>query len=114
MNNFKLTYKCYFELCIPIENYLFFEAELSRLQLPFHSNTNEHSFMGCHASFLVRDEDRLIVDKIIRDNEIIASTPAIDIRNYKQHQKTIVLYIVMILALISITLIAGIIEQILS
>ena len=55
--------------------------------IDFYHNSNENSDISNGTLFFLLDKDRVIIDKILIDNEIIASTETILMSDYREETK---------------------------
>ena len=84
-----------------------FEAAMNHKQIPFYSEINEQPNISDGIRYFILDTDREKVDKLLIENNIIASTETIsnyDFRDQKKFYKVYVWVAIIIILLISISL----------
>ena len=65
----------------------FIENLLLENNIDYYHNSNENSDISDGTYFFLLDKDRIIIDQLLIDNEIIASTETIMISDYRVEKK---------------------------
>lgn len=63
----------HFTLFVELKDKIIFDSELSKNDIPYHVDNNE-STLGNGVRYFFLDEDQAMVDEIIIDNGIIATS----------------------------------------
>ena len=86
-NSIDVKFQEHFKLNVLFKDYILFENLLLENNIDFYHNSNENSDISDGTLFFLLDKDRVIIDKILIDNEIIASTETIMISDYRVEKK---------------------------
>ena len=86
-NSAEVKFQDHFKLNVLFKDYILFENLLLENNIDFYHNSNENSDISDGTLFFLLDKDRVIIDKILIDNEIIASTETIMISDYRVEKK---------------------------
>lgn len=86
-NSAEVKFQDHFKLNVLFKDYILFENLLLENDIDFYHNSNENSDISNGTLFFLLDKDRVIIDKILIDNEIIASTETILISDYREETK---------------------------
>ena len=86
-NSPEVKFQEHFKLNVLFKDYIVFENLLLENNIDFYHNSNENSDISDGTLFFLLDKDRVIIDKILIDNEIIASTETIMISDYRVDKK---------------------------
>lgn len=90
-SNFYIKNKDHFVLFVELKDKIVFDSELSKNNIPYHIDDNQ-STLGNSIRYFFLDESQVVVDKIIIDKKIIASTGSIRMGNYDDEKKVMELY----------------------
>ena len=108
-NSAEVKFQDHFKLNVLFKDYILFENLLLENNIDYHHNSNENSDISDGTLFFLLDKDRVIIGKLIIDNEIIASTETILISDYREEKKVqkfhFLVYLLVILILVLIILI---------
>ena len=108
-NSPKVKFQDHFKLNILFKDYILFENLLLENNIDFYHNSNENSDISDGTLFFLLDKDRIVIDKILINNEIIASTETIMISDFREERKVqkfhFLVYLIIILILVLIILI---------
>ncbi len=86
-NSPKVKFQEHFKLNVLFKDYILFENLLLENNIDYYHNSNENSDISDGTSFFLLDKDRIVIDKLLIDNEIIASTETIMISDYREERK---------------------------
>ncbi len=86
-NSAEVKFQGHFKLNVLFKDYILFENLLLENDIDFYHNSNENSDISNGTLFFLLDKDRVIIDKILIDNEIIASTETILMSDYREETK---------------------------
>ena len=86
-NSIDVKFQEHFKLNVLFKDYILFENLLLENNIDFYHNSNENSDISNGTLFFLLDKDRVIIDKILIDNEIIASTETILMSDYREETK---------------------------
>ena len=91
-DSFTIKYDNHFKLYILLKDKIVFESELINNGVQFYID-DQQALTGNEMRYYLLDKDRPVIDKIIKDNEIIASTETIAIGDYRDQKKVMRLYL---------------------
>ena len=86
-NSPEVKFQDHFKLNVLFKDYIFFENLLLENNIDYYHNSNENSDISDGTYFFLLDKDRIIIDQLLIDNEIIASTETIMISDYRVEKK---------------------------
>ena len=86
-NSPKVKFQEHFKLNVLFKDYILFENLLLENNIDYYHNSNENSDISDGTYFFLLDKDRIIIDQLLIDNEIIASTETIMISDYRVEKK---------------------------
>jgi len=86
-NSIDVKFQEHFKLNVLFKDYILFENLLLENNIDFYHNSNENSDISSETLFFLLDKDRIIIDQILIENEIIASTEIILISDYREETK---------------------------
>ena len=86
-NSIDVKFQEHFKLNVLFKDYILFENLLLENNIDYYHNSNENSDISDGTSFFLLDKDRIVIDKLLIDNEIIASTETIMISDYREERK---------------------------
>jgi hypothetical protein len=86
-NSAEVKFQEHFKLNVLFKDYILFENLLLENNIDFYHNSNENSDISDGTLFFLLDKDRIIIDQLLIDNEIIASTETIMISDYRVEKK---------------------------
>lgn len=108
-NSAEVKFQEHFKLNVLFKDYILFENLLLENNIDFYHNSNENSDISNGTLFFLLDKDRVIIDQLLIDNEIIASTETIMISDYRVEKKVqkfhFLVYSIVILILVLIIII---------
>lgn len=82
-NSKDVKFQDHFKLNVLFKDYILFENLLLENNIDYYHNSNENSDISDGTRFFLLDKDRIIIDQLLIDNEIIASTETIMISDYR-------------------------------
>ena len=86
-NSAEVKFQDHFKLNVLFKDYILFENLLLENNIDYYHNSNENSDTSDGTYFFLLDKDRIIIDQLLIDNEIIASTETIMISDYRVEMK---------------------------
>ena len=86
-NSAEVKFQNHFKLNVLFKDYILFENLLLENNIDFYHNSNENSDISSGPLFFLLDKDRIIIDQILIENEIITSTETILISDYREETK---------------------------
>lgn len=86
-NSAEVKFQDHFKLNVLFKDYILFENLLLEYNIDYYHNSNENSDISSGTLFFLLDKDRVIIDQILIENEIIASTETILISDYREETK---------------------------
>ncbi|MCD8518350.1 MAG: hypothetical protein LRY32_01120 [Flavobacterium sp.] len=92
-NSVEVKFQDHFKLNVLFKDYILFENLLLENNIDFYHNSNENSDISDGTLFFLLDKDRIIIDQILIENEIIASTETILISDYREETKSSKIFI---------------------
>ena len=113
-NSAEVKFQEHFKLNVLFKDYILFENLLLENNIDFYHSNNENSDISDGTRFFLLDKDRAIIDQLLIDNEIIASTETIMISDYREERKVqkfhFLVYLLVVGLLILIIFIIGFFE----
>ena len=104
--NFDMKYKDHFKLYVQVKDKVKFESSLHTNEVPFYSDVNDQIGPNMDVRYFLLNEDRPLIDEIIKSNGIIASTETIPLHDIHEAQKLMWFSLIIILAIALITVVA--------
>ncbi|NDV42600.1 hypothetical protein [Flagellimonas sediminis] len=104
--NFGVKYKDHFKLYVQVKDKVKFESLLHTNEVPFYSDINDQTGPNIDVRYFLLDEDRPLIDKIVKSNGIIASTETILLHDIHDTKKSMKFSFIVILIMALITVIA--------
>lgn len=86
-NSVEVKFQDHFKLNVLFKDYILFENLLLENNIDFYHNSNENSDISDGTLFFLLDKDRIIIDQLLIDNGIIASTETILMSDYREETK---------------------------
>lgn len=86
-NSIDVKFQEHFKLNVLFKDYILFENLLLENNIDFYHNSNENSDISNGTLFFLLDKDRIIIDQLLIDNGIIASTETILMSDYREETK---------------------------
>lgn len=86
-NSIDVKFQEHFKLNVLFKDYILFENLLLENNIDFYHNSNENSDISDGTLFFLLDKDRIIIDQLLIDNGIIASTETILMSDYREETK---------------------------
>ena len=86
-NSAEVKFQNHFKLNVLFKDFILFENLLLENNIDYYHHGNENSEISNGTLFFLLDRDRVIIDKLLIDNEIIASTETIMISDYRVEKK---------------------------
>lgn len=83
----KVKFQGHFRLNVLFKDYILFENLLLEKNIDYYHNSIENLDVSYGTRFFLLEKDRAIIDQLLIDNEIIASTETILIFDYREERK---------------------------
>lgn len=101
-NSAEVKFQNHFKLNVLFKDYILFENLLLENNIDFYHNSNENSDISNGTLFFLLDKDRVIIDQLLIDNEIIASTETILMSDYREERKVQKFYFLVYLIVVAL------------
>lgn len=105
-NSAEVKFQNHFKLNVLFKDYILFENLLLENNIDFYHNSNENSDISNGTLFFLLDKDRVIIDQLLIDNEIIASTETILMSDYREERKVQKFHFLVYLIVVALLILA--------
>jgi len=102
MRNPKILFEEHLKIYILLKDKIIFENELTRRNIEYFCELNNQPNIEGGIRYFIRNSDREKIDKIIKDNQIIASTETILVSDYRDSKKLYKIYLKLTLIIVLI------------
>ena len=92
-NNPEILFKNHFKIYVLLKDKIVFEAELEKQNIEYYCNIENQPNITGGIRYFIQNSDRIKLDKIFVENEIIASTETIPTYDYRDEKKAQKLYL---------------------
>lgn len=92
-NNPEILFKDHFKIYVLLKDKITFESELEKQNIEYYCDVENQPMITGGIRYFIQDADRIKLDKILIENEIIAQTETIPIYNYRDEKKAQKLYL---------------------
>jgi hypothetical protein len=92
-NNPEILFKNHFKIYVLPKDKITFESELEKQKVEYYCDIENQPMFENGIRYFIQDVDRIKLDKIFVENEIIAHTETIQISDYRDGKKTQKLYL---------------------
>ena len=76
-----------------LKDKIVFESELEKQSIEYYCEIDNQPMFENGIRYLILDEDRIKIDKIFRENVIIAETETIQVSDYRDGKKVMKIYL---------------------
>jgi hypothetical protein len=108
-NNIEVKFQEHYKLYILFKDYIIFEQLLIEKSIDYYYNLNENTNISNGIRFFILGKDKFVIDYLLIENQIIASTETILISDYRDEEKTqkfqIFTYLMVLLLIIFIVIV---------
>ena len=108
-NNFDIKFKEHYKLYVLLKDKIIFESELQKNGITYYTDINEQPSIDGGIRYFLLDSNIENVDRIIKENGIVANTESNLISDFKDEKKVMKLYVVVAVSLIGILLLIALI-----
>ena len=112
MNNPKILFLNHTKLYILLKDKIIFESEMEKRNVDFFCDFKNLTATENGNRYLIQDIDRIKVDEILIENEIIAETETIQFSDYRDGKKVMNIYLKIAGIVFGIMILIIIIEKI--
>lgn len=81
------------KIYVLLKDKIVFESELEKQNIEFYCEIENQPMFENGIRYLILDQDRIKIDKIFRENEIIAETETIQVSDYRDGKKVMKIYV---------------------
>lgn len=92
-NNPEILFKSHFKIYVLPKDKITFESELEKQKVEYYCDIENQPMFENGIRYFIQDVDRIKLDKIFVENEIIAHTETIQISDYRDEKKAQKLYL---------------------
>jgi hypothetical protein len=114
-NNLGILSENHFKIYILLKDKIVFENEVRKQQVKYYCDIENKPMLTRGIRYFIQDRDSITLDKILKENKIIASTESILISDYRDGIKTQRLYFkaaaIVIIILVSIAVIYDLLRK---
>lgn len=111
-NNPEILFKSHLKIYVLLKDKITFESELEKNNVEYYCDIENQPITGNGIRYFIKDVDKKKLDKIVIENEIIASTETILISDYRDGKKVQKLYFKVAGIIFAIMILIIIIERI--
>ena len=111
MESPEILFKNHFKIYVLPKDKITFESELEKQNVEYYCDIENQPMFENGIRYFIQDVDRMKLDKIFTENEIIAHTETIQISDYRDQQKVQKLYLKVAGIVIGIIILTMIIER---
>ncbi|THD67417.1 hypothetical protein E7Z59_07075 [Robertkochia marina] len=91
--NFSIKHQEHFKLYVLLKDKIIFENELEKNGIKFYQDSKEQPYIDKGIRYFLADKDREIIDSILIENKIVASTESIPGYDYNDQSKVLKMFI---------------------
>ena len=106
----KILLQNHLKIYILLKDKIIFESEMAKRNIEYYCDT-ENDVFGNQNRYYIKDSDRILIDAIFKENEIIASTETIPSSDYRDEKKTMSLYLKVAGIVVGIMILVIVIES---
>lgn len=110
MENPQILFEEHLKIYVLLKDKIIFESELQKQNIEYFCDLDNQPDIEDGIRYFIRNNDREKIDKIFKENQIIASTETIPVSDYRDNKKIYSVYLKIILAIILIMIIIMIVE----
>ena len=111
MENPEILFKNHFKIYVLPKDKITFESELEKQNVEYYCDIENQPMFENGIRYFIQDVDKMKLDKVFTENEIIAHTETIQISDYRNEQKVQKLYLKVAGIVIGIIILIMIIER---
>ena len=111
MENPGILFKNHFKIYVLPKDKITFESELEKQNIEYYCDIENQPMFENGIRYFIQDVDKIKLDKIFTENEIIAHTETIQISDFRDEQKVQKLYLKVAGIVIGIIILVMIIEK---
>ena len=111
MDNPEILFKNHLKIYVLPKDKITFESELEKQNIEYYCDIENQPMFENGIRYFIQDVDKIKLDKIFTENEIIAHTETIQISDFRDEQKVQKLYLKVAGIVIGIIILVMIIEK---
>ena len=112
-NNPEILFKEHLKIYVLPKDKIIFESELENQNIEYYSDLENQPMFENGIRYFILDTDRIKLDKIFRDNGIIAHTETIPTSDYRDGRKAMKLYLIITAIVAGIMILIALVENML-
>ena len=94
INNPEILFENHLKIFVLLKDKIIFENELEKQNIEYYCDVENQPLIGNEIRYFIRNNDRIKIDKIFVDNQIIAQTETIKISDYRDGKRVMKLYLI--------------------
>jgi len=110
-NNFDIKLKEHYKLYVLLKDKIIFESELEKSGIKYYADINEQPTIDSGIRYFLLDSDMQNVDRIVKENGIVANTESNLISDFRDEKKVMKLYVTVAGAVIGIIILIALIGK---
>lgn len=114
VNTPKILFENNVKIYVLPKDKIIFESELEKQNIEYYCDIENQPMFESGIRYFIKNEDRIKIDKIFIENEIIANTETIQISDYRDEKKIQKVYLKVAVVVIGIMLLIVLFESILN
>ena len=112
-NNPEILFKDHFKIYVLLKDMILFENELKNHEIEYYTDLENQTMLDSEIRYFIQDADRIKLDKIFIENEIIAQIETVSTSDYRDGKKTMKLYLKVGVFVFGIMMLIIIVEKLL-
>lgn len=114
VNTPKLLFENNVKIYVLPKDKIIFESELEKQNIEYYCDIENQPMFESGIRYFIKNDDRIKIDKIFIENEIIANTETIQISDYRDEKKIQKVYLKVAVVVIGIILLIVLFESLLN
>lgn len=111
INNPEILFENHLKIYVLLKDKIIFESELEKQNVEYYCEVENQPNISAGIRYLIKDADRIKLDKIFIENEIIAHTETIRTSDYRDEKKAQKLYLKVVAIVLGMMILIMIIEK---
>lgn len=111
VNTPKILFENNVKVYVLLKDKIIFESELEKQNIEYYCDIENQPIFEGSIRYFIKNDDRIKIDKIFIENEIIANTETIQTSDYRDEKKTQKVYLKVAVIVIGIMIFIMLIES---
>ena len=114
INNSEILFENHLKIYVLLKDKIIFESELEKQDIEYYYDVENQPMLENGIRYFIRNIDRNKIDKIFKENQIIAQTETIQISDYRDEKKAMKMQLKVGGIVLAIMILVIIIERLLN